>query len=348
MIPERSLFRRNIQTITAVVVVVLLLASVPGTALAETRTGGSVVVGVNETVEGDLDVFAGSVAIHGTVEGDVRAVGGAVRIDGTVTGDVSATAGSVVVGPDAAIEGSLRGAAGEVTIAGTIDTDVRIGAETIRLTETAVVNGDLEYGGTLERAAGASIAGTVSAESDLGFDSPLGFSIPGWIVGAYAFMVGLLGAVILLGLFPAFSASVASAATDQPLRTGGIGLLALIGVPVGLVVLVLTILGIPLALIGVFIYVLGLWIGSLYGRYAVGTFVLEQLDTDNRWLALLTGFFAVALLVRLPAVGGLIHLLVVVLGLGGLAATLLGRYRNRRSGPDGETQPGGESERVVP
>jgi len=348
MATNRSPFRRNVRTITALVVVFLLLASIPGTAFAETRTGGSVVVGADETVAGDLDVFAGSVAIHGTVEGDVRAVGGTVRIDGTVTGNVSATAGSVVIGPDATIEGSLTGAGGDVTIAGSVQGDVQVGAEIVRVTETAEIAGNLEYGGTLERASGASIAGTISADSDLGFDSPLGFSIPSWIVGIYAFMVGLLGAVILLGLFPDFSGSVATAGTAQPLRSGAIGIVALVGIPVGLVVLVLTIVGIPLALIGLFIYLLGLWVGSLYGRYAVGTFVLTQLDTENRWLALLTGFLAVAALGRLPVAGGLIQLVVLLIGLGGLAATLLERYRGQRSNGESESATDSRSERVVP
>ncbi|WEL17406.1 putative membrane protein related to bactofilin [Halorhabdus sp. SVX81] len=348
MAAERSLFRSNVRTITAVVVVVLLLASIPGTALAETRTGGSVVVGADETVDGDLTVFAGSVVIDGTVEGNVQAVGGSVRIGGTVTGDVSVTAGSVVIGPNATIEGSLQGAGGDVVIAGTITDDVQVGAETITVTETAVINGEFTYDGSLDRASGASIAGTVSADADLGFDSPLDVSIPGWIISAYAFMVGLLGAVVLLGLFPEFSRSVASAATDDPLRTGGAGVLAVVGIPVGLLVLVLTLVGIPLALIGLFVYLIGLWVGSLYGRYAIGTFVLAQFETDNRWLALLAGFILIALLVRIPLVGGLIQLVVAVLGLGGVAVMMVRRYRAHRGEENNDAYSSDQSERVVP
>ncbi|MFW5978328.1 MAG: bactofilin family protein, partial [Halohasta sp.] len=202
--------------------------------MADTRAGGSVAVGPGDTVDDDLDVVAGSVTIHGTVEGDVNVVAGSVRIDGTVTGDVSATAGSVVIGPDATIEGSLQGAGGDVTIAGTVQEHVEVGAGTITLTDGAAIDGDFEYGGTLERASGATISGEVIENQALGFDSPFGLSIPGWIVGVYTFLFGLLAAMILLGLFPKFSTAVAAAATDQPVRTGGIGLMALLATPVAL------------------------------------------------------------------------------------------------------------------
>lgn len=332
-------YRRHVVTILAIVV---LLTAMPGVALAETRAGGAVVVGADETVDGDLEAFGGSITVRGTVDGDVQAVGGTVQIEGTVTGDVSVTAGSVVIGPDATIEGSLEGAAGDVTIAGNVAGNVEIGAGTIAVTDTAVLGGDLAYDGTLDQAPGASISGEVSQQAGLGDPSMFGTSIPAWLPGVYVFATGLLMAVILLAVFPAFSRDVADGVIHSPGRSVGVGLLALISVPIALMGLILTLVGIPLAVIGLIVSLIGLWIGGLYGRYAVGEYVLGRSGMDNRWLALLVGFLVVGIAVRLPLLGGLLNLLVMVVGLGALTDALYRRYR-QSGGEDtvqaDETQP---------
>jgi len=91
----------------------------------------------------------------------------------------------------------------------------------------------------------------------------------------------------------------------------------------------ITIVGIPLALVGIVAYVVALWIGSVYGRYALGSWVLDRLDSPNRWVALLLGVVGVALIGLVPWIGELVDLLVLLLGLGALALALWGRYRGR-------------------
>ena len=319
--------RRTRRVSVVIIALVLGLAVVPSVALAETRASGSVVVEADETVEGDLDVVGGSVTIDGTVEGDVRAFGGSVRIDGRVEGDVSASAGSIIVGPEATITGSLDGAGGTATIRGRIHGPVTIGAGTVELAETAILDRDLEYDGTLSLADGATIRGAIIETSGHGVAAVFGLPLPQWLPPVYPLLAGLFGGLFLLAVFPRFSTTVGKRVAGDPLTNSGAGLLALFGIPAVLAVVAITVVGIPLALLGLVGYVSLLWIGSLYGRYAVGEYLLSQSAVDNRWAALLVGFLVVAGLVRVPLVGGLFQLIVLLLGLGGVVEELSTRYR---------------------
>jgi cytoskeletal protein CcmA (bactofilin family) len=332
---------------------VLLLAAiavVPGVAAAEDRAEGTIIVEDNETIDGDLDAFGGTVVVRGTVDGDLSAFAGTVQVDGRVTGDVSAFAGNVVLGPNGTVDGNFSAATGSVIIAGTVGGDVEAATEEVSLADTAVVFGDVTYDGTLDRAAGATVAGTVS-EGDVSV-SPFGDAdspVPPWVFDVYGFLTNLaLGAVLLLAI-PAFSNRTVRQALDDPVRTGGIGLLALVAVPVALALLAVTIVGLPLSLFGLVAYVLALWIGAVYGRLVVGTWLLDQVDVDNRWIALLVGLVLVGLVTRVPWVGGLVELVVLLLGFGALASLLTVGYRRRRdTGEDEGSEPAGAEDAASP
>jgi cytoskeletal protein CcmA (bactofilin family) len=358
---------------TAQVLLALLLAVsvLPGVAAAESRSGGSIVVERGETVDGNLEAFGGNVVVRGTVTGDVSAFAGNVRIEGRVDGDVEAAAGSVVVAPNASVGGDLRASAGTVRIAGAIDgsveaaaetvtlastgtigSDFQAGAETLRLASGSSVGGDVRYGGQLEREDGAQVGGSVERDSDLVVEGPLVGGVPQvppWVGSVYGFLVNAALGALLLVAFPAFSRAVSTRASDSPLRSAGVGLVALLGVPLALVAVAITIIGIPLSIIGALLFALSLWIGAVYGRIAVGDWLVARAGTSNRWLGLLVGLVVVAVGVRIPLVGGLVELLVLLLGFGALAVTLSRGYRNRdrevsdaesdEAGDDGRTQP---------
>jgi cytoskeletal protein CcmA (bactofilin family) len=129
-----TIFRGAIRSLlVSLLVVTVVLAGVPGLAAAETRTGGSIVVGAGEVVEEDPQVFAGSVVVRGTVSGDVEAFAGTVRIEGTVDGDVNAVGGSVDIAEGATVTGDLNAAGEDVILGGSVGGDANVGAEVVRL-----------------------------------------------------------------------------------------------------------------------------------------------------------------------------------------------------------------------
>ncbi|WP_436907328.1 bactofilin family protein [Halosimplex marinum] len=332
---------------TGLVVLVVVLSVLPGVAAAASRTGGTVVVGAGETVDEDLQAFGGTVVVRGTVDGDLQAFGGSVVVEGAVTGDVDATAGSVQilgsvggdvtaaggavdVGEGAQIGGTLEAGAGSIAVDGTVEGDARLGADSIRLGEDARIDGDLIYDGDLVRADGAVVDGTVTQDDGLSVGTEPDFTIPGVVFTVYGVFVALLVGAILLLVFPGTAAEVADRATGDPLRTGGIGLLATIGVPIVIGVVAVTIVGIPLAIAGTLAFGLLAWLGTVYGRFVLGTWLLSLADVENRWAALVVGVVTVALLRLVPVVGALTRLVVFLLGFGALVAVLADAYRDRR------------------
>ena len=332
-------------------VVALALSVVPGLAAADSRTGGTVVVGQSETVDGDLDAFAGSVVVRGTVTGDVNAFGGdvfvaegarvggdlngaagSIRIAGTVDGAVAAAAGDVTLLESGTV-GSLETGSGSVTIDGTVGGDATVGAGRLVVGSSGVVEGDLRYDAD-EFVNEGTVEGRVVRDRSLARGPEFGAvgGLGDAVLGVYGFLVNLaLGAILLLA-FPGFSSRVAGRAVTDPVRSGGVGLLALVAVPLALVLFAITIIGIPITIVGALLFAVLAWVGSVYGRYAVGEWLTGLADAENRWLALFVGFLAVAVGVRLPLIGWLVQLLVFLLGFGALALVAYDAYRGRSSG----------------
>jgi len=327
--------------------IVLVLGSMPGLVAAETAITDSYVVEAGETVDG-LEVVGATVVVRGTVDGDLSGVAADVTvaetgvvtgdvnvaaanvdIAGRVEGDVSAAGASVVLAETAVVGGEFAVGAADVTIAGNVAGNVVVGADTIRVTETAVVGGDLRYDGDITGVEDAAVAGSVVRDESIGGVN-VGVDVAPWVVDSafvvYGFVANLLLGAALLLVLPGFSRAVADRAISEPLRSGGVGLLAVIGVPVLLVLLVLTLVGIPFAVAGAVLFGLFAWVALIYGRFALGSWLVVRAGGDNRWIALTVGLLLGALFGLLPIVGDLIDGVVSLIGLGALALVLYARY----------------------
>lgn len=335
--------RRAFAVLMALLIMATLFAGVASA--QETRSGDTVVVGPDEEV-GDLTAFAGTVVIEGTVDGDLRAFGGNVVIDGEVTGDVDAfvgnvrvtgevggemstAAGNAVVDENATV-GALSAAAGHVAIEGTVAGDAEAAAGSVTLGPAAAIEGDLTHTGELNRHPDAQVAGTVTEEATTGPTPIDELPTPPWWLGqAYWFAANLLLGALLVAVLPRFSDDVAVRARNDALKSGGAGLLALVGIPIALGAIAITIVGIPLTIAGVFLFVLLMWVAIVYGRFAVGAWLLSLADVENRWLALVVGLLVVPLVGSAPFLGGAVELVVLLLGLGAFSLALYTRYGER-------------------
>lgn len=349
--------------VVLVVLAVVMLASVPGVAMAEQRGGGAVVVEEGETVTENLTAFGGAVIVSGTVDGDLSAYGGNVviepsgevtgavetaagdvRIAGTVAETVNATGGRVVIAETASIGEDLGANGGPVVVAGTVGGDATLEGQSVTLESSASINGTVEYqtgdtGGFTDD--GASVSGAVSQTESTSTGGEIrdsdGLVLSGQLTAVYLFLVTLLVGGLLVGIFPDTSSRVADSVQHHPLRTGGIGLVALFGTPVVAILFAITIIGIPVTFAGLISYALTLWIASIYGRYAVGAVVLSYAGVTSRWARLIVGLLIVALVIRLPVVGGLLEFGVLVLGLGAVGTLLYRVVREQRESEPTET-----------
>lgn len=316
---------------------VLVLTLVPAPAAAA-RAGGTVVVGPNETVDG-FSAYAGRVVVEGTVEGDltayagrvvvaeggtvtgrVRAYAGSVVVNGTVGGNVLAYTGSVTVSEGAVVRGSLGAGIADVNVAGTVRGDVIV-AGNVTLADSARVTGDLTYNGQLNDR-GGRVDGEVRQLGDLALFP----GVPPLVVALYLLLADALLGGLLLWAFPEFSWGAANTAHAEPARTAVAGIAVALVVPLACLLLALTVVGVPLAVVGLGAYVATLWVGSVYGRFAVGSWLLTFVDEDRPPVALAVGLVVVAVAAQVPVVGDVVRLVVVLLGVGVLALGLRAVY----------------------
>jgi len=341
----------------ALLAVIVVLGGLPTVAVAQqsgadgSEPSGAVVrIDENETFEGTLDATAAAVVVAGTVDGDVSATAGSVLVTdtGRVTGDLNATAGSVLVEgtvdgdvtvASAALElregsavGGLDAGVADARLAGSIGGDAAVGADTLEVAPTATIDGSLTYRSEDATIAdGATIAGGATRDDDVDVASPDSFgggsgadlpTIPSWVGAVYSTLSSLLLGAILLLVAPNVGRRVAEVGTTQPVRSGGIGLLTLIGVPIALLLLLVTVVGIPLSLVGLVVFGAVVFAATVYGAFVLGTWLLSLGDYRNRWAALVAGVIVVALLRQIPVVGGAARLAVLLVGLGAFASVL--------------------------
>ncbi|MGQ4556211.1 polymer-forming cytoskeletal protein [Halobellus sp. GM3] len=363
---------RHSHRVVLLLVALVVLGGLPTVATAQQfgpggsdgAVGGVVRIDAGETYDGNLDAAAGSVVVAGTVEGDVSAAAGSVVVtdSGRVTGSLDAAAGSVVVEGvvegdvtvgAAALElregsrvgGDLEAGAADVRLDGAVEGDVTAGADTLVVGPSASIGGSLTYDAeTVSIADDAAVSGAIVRDESLSVAEPEVFGaagslslppIPAWVGAIYAGLVNLLLGAVLLAAAPDFARRLVAAGTTATLRSAGVGLLAFVGIPILLLLLLATIVGIPLSLAGLVVFALLLWVTTVYGMIVVGTMLLSLLDTENRWLALVVGVVAVSVLGAIPVVGGLVQFAVLLVGFGAFVLAL----RGRGDSSDGDSGP---------
>ncbi|MGE5538630.1 MAG: bactofilin family protein [Gemmatimonas sp.] len=321
-------------------------------------------VDIHDPVAGQLVAGAGSVRIEGRVGGDAMLTAGRINVAGTVEGDVIAAAGAFTLWPQGQIGGDLRLAAGDAEISGAVGGDVVVaaGAVTIeghvagdvRATGKVIVQPGAVIGGAIRHSGPGAVEVSPDAQV-LGGMSPEPAPQPrrertvphALISGALLFaffhlaFVGLftLGiGLVFLALFPGFAEQ---AATTLRARTGATlltGFLVAIGIPVAIMILLITILGLPFALLALVAYVLLIALAYGMGALTFAAAIWRRLRVGNATVTLPDGFWGraaclvlglliVGFLRNLPLVGAMVLLATVFLGLGALAMETWRRWR---------------------
>ncbi len=309
---------KSLKLFSIVFVIIALL--LPGTVYAKDLLddkvvfGGSFTLEEGETLNGNLVVFGGTITLEvdSTVNGDVVLIGGTVDAGGTVNG-------------------SLVGVGG-----------------VLQLEESARINGDLvTVGAAINRDAGAEVSGQViqgfgfpfqfNVPAEMQFDdvNPPSFNFGGnpaldvvWFFFRM-FMWSAL-AVLVVIFFLTQTERIVSAAFDQPLITGGAGLLTAFLAPLALVALAITIILIPVAVVAAIVIGIAWLLGWVALGLEVGRRIAKMLDQE--WapaiaagVGTLVLYFVLAGFQELvPCVGGLPRFLVGVWGLGAVLMTYFG------------------------
>lgn len=315
------------------IAVLMLGLALAGSAAAEDSAihrsiwvGGT--VGIARATEGPVFAMGGTVNVNAPVNGSMHIAGGSVELgpDSATTGDVAIAAGSVAVeGP---ILGDLHAAAGEIRIDGQVTGDASIAAGTLELGPHARIEGHLNYDGPeIRRDPGAQVLGGLEQHrSHRNWHSPTLAErfAHGWIRTAGLIVL----AAILAAALPGASQRMANELRERPWATPLVGFVALICIPIAAVLLMVTIIGIPVALLGLALYAALLLVGYVWLAVVVGGILLDRVSPETaartawRVGAAMLAMLVLAILVRVPLVGGLFKLAALVAGVGMIVAVI--------------------------
>jgi len=326
-------------------------------------------VNLTQPIAGDVLVAGTGVTISGSVAGDLYATGGSVLLASTVARNVRIAGGRVEIGTRGEVSGKTTLAGGRVTVLGKaghqlsvfaehvtldgeVDGNVTIAARTLTVGPHTKITGRLTYRGTVpaQRDPAAIITGGMNY---LSFDfeeetfQPVA-KVVAW-VGAIAFTIGLfvIGTLAII-LKPDWTEHMSRLGRRRPMSALGLGLAAIVCLPIAVVLLMLTIVGIPLALMLLMAWPMILLLGYLAGVMTVSDAIAGQhaQAKGRRVFVLAAGLGVMLLFARVPIAGWGIGVLLVVLGIGAialLAMSALVPARINKEGPPAPKAPNSET-----
>jgi hypothetical protein len=236
-------------------------------------------------VEGDVVAFAGGMDFEGRTGRDLLAFGGFANLRGEVGRNASSWTDRLRVDRPAKIGGDL-----------TTHT---------RRKENLTVDPQATVGGKTEN--------RVETKHRVSRYVRPSFYVWRMVWLAAAFLTGLL----VHWLFPTLLATRLHGGLSV-LRIVGLGFVALVAAPVGIVVVALTMVGLPLALLALALWAAGLYLSSIFVGALLGQTLLTRPEgaAPSFAIALLLGLAIVTVAVHMPYVGWLIGPCVTLFGLG--------------------------------
>ncbi|MFZ3166222.1 MAG: hypothetical protein WA130_01315 [Candidatus Methanoperedens sp.] len=300
---------------------------------------------VTGTINGGIIVAGGSIIVTGNVTNDIKAAGGEVRIGGDVGDNVLVFTGNLILEKNARVARDLTLGAGTATIDGTVNGNINGGASNmemngatkgnvtvnisnnLKISPGATIGGNLEYTAPRPSEISGIVSGTTTyKETPVRREEDFTSRLPGEIIG-YLWL--LLIGIISLILAPELTQKNSDSISVNPLKNLLWGLLFLIITPIVAVLLLITIIGIPLSLILLAIYIILVYISRIYVGLWVGQYILRKLkqETKSRVLAMALGLIIVVIGINLPIIGGLIHFIIILLGLGAIILTKYDVYK---------------------
>jgi len=271
--------------------------------------GNTLVVPAGEIRIADVSSFGGAIIVDGVVRGDVACFGGHILVRGEVDGDIASFGGTVELEADSRVTGDIA----------TFGASVEKHPEAVHEGQVVGLGGGL----------GKWVSG------DAGRERPPGAAAAEWFLGTIA---GILLAVLVAGIFPNATRTVADAIMAKPGSAAAHG---------GLTVLLFLPVCFVLAITCVGLILLPVVILALIGAFILGTVGVElivggRLVRSTGWAVtsliglavlgavVLRTIAALELLPGLGIVSGLVVLAVVIFGVGGALMTGFGTR------PDGE------------
>ena len=298
---------------------IIIDSTINGDLIAAGRT-----IMVNGTVNGSIIAAGQTININGEVSHAVRIIGETLNIGGTIGRDLLVAGREFSMTSTSEIGGDLLLGADTARIDGLIKGDINSGVNSLTVASTANIQGKLNYISKKEAniQSGAQIRGTITHKLP---DVPdvkkrLGAGRLWWIVIGFL-MAFVLGIIVVL-LAPRRVKAVTESIRTHPWASLGWGAVILISTPIVALIVCITVIGLPLGLIALVLYAIAiyltqLFVGLLIGQLIIGAF--RRVETKAALVgALALGLAILRLLKLIPFVGFFFVLATVLFGLGAI------------------------------
>lgn len=290
---------------------------------------------VTGTINGSIMAVAGSIIITGNVTNDIRAAGGQVRVGGEVGDNVLVFTGQFILEKDARIARDMTLGAGKTVIDGTVNGNINGGVSDLQMRGTvkgnvtleiednisifpgAVIGGDLVYSAPNQGEISGTVSGKTTYKESPAKKEDVISRMEGEIIG---YIMLLLIGIVSLILVPELTKKISDMVSVKPFKNLLWGLIFLIITPIVAIVLLITIIGIPLSLILLAIYIILIYVSRIYVAFWIGLYVLKKMNIEMKFkvLTMALGLLIVIIGVNLPIVGIILHLLILLIGLGAI------------------------------
>ncbi|WP_027108389.1 polymer-forming cytoskeletal protein [Lacticigenium naphthae] len=320
------------------------LVEINGTVDGTTFVSGDL-IRVNGDINGSLFVLGSTVQITGDINGNIYGAGQLIQLSGQNDGDAFFAGETVTIEQDAQVgrdlfvagmnalfEGSvprhLFAAGQSLTLNGEIGGNANLNSEELTLEDSASIEGDLRYESPNEASLSpsATVAGeTIFSQRD-SWDREWTYNrAERWEFILLAAVWSVLSALLvwfLIKLFsPHFWKDTVRPIGTQPLKTIGIGAVALLATPFIIVLLLITLIGVPMSILLMMLYGIALYISKIIVALYIGASIFRLFGKENfdkEVFLVLVGLIILELLSLINILDWIIGLIVILTGLGAL------------------------------
>lgn len=306
-------------------------------------------VRVNGDINGSLFVLGQRIFISGEVSGNIYGAAETVIMNGQNDSEVFLAGESLVVeesaevgrdlfaaGMRVRVEGAVPRhlfAAGEtLLLANSIGGDAQVAAEQLILNNNAEIAGDLSYDSPNE--AQISEEATVAGQTDWTETDSWNMrrNMHGvmstqtrWVLRVLWVIGNILSALLVWLIVKLFSkdfwVNTIWPIADMPLKTIGVGLLALLVTPLAAGLLMITLIGIPVGGIMLLLYGIALYLSKIILALFIGASLFRlfnRMDDNREFLLVFIGLLILEILLVIPMINVVTAIVIAVTGLGSL------------------------------
>jgi hypothetical protein len=296
---------------------------------------------IDGTINGSVTALGATVVIDGEITHAVRVAGGNIDIRGNIGKDIMVAGDDVDVEStaaigrdlafvvrkirvDALIEDSIKGVGKTADLNSGVGGDVEIEIEKLTIEPTANIQGNLIYVSKNEATIlqGARIGGTTTHNMPASREPTVPRSVNVWVRVIFFLMTLVAGGLIIL-IAPKRAEAVAASIKRKPWLSLGWGALIFFATPIAAIITFITVIGIPVGIIGLIIYGIAIYLSQIAVGLFIGYWIIGYFNkVESR--GILLGAFALGLailtLVQLiPYIGPVLCFGTILFGFGAMA-----------------------------